>query len=323
MKRSIFVTKLIPDSGLTLLKDFADVRIGKATGVMASDDIIAGAADCQGLLVTPSESITKAILDRLKHLTAVSTFSVGFNHIDIAECTRRKIGVGNTPDVLTDATAELAMALILSVARRVVEGDQMVRKQLWRGWEPMDFLGSPITGKTLGIIGAGRIGMRAAQMARGFNMPIIYTSRHPKPDFERTCGAMRVELPELLQQSDFVSIHAPLTPETHHMIGPAQLAMMKPTAFLINTSRGPLVDEEALLEALKNKRIAGCGLDVYENEPSLTPGLAEMSNAVLLPHVGSATMETRSKMAVMAAENLIAALRGVRPPHCVNPEVYS
>jgi glyoxylate reductase len=308
---------------MTPLRAFGEVRIGREKGSISAEEMIAGAADCQGLLVTPGESITKGILDQLEHLTALSTFSVGFNHIDIAECTRRKIGVGNTPDVLTDATAELAMTLILAVARRVVEGDQMVRKQLWRGWEPMDFLGSPVTGKTLGIIGAGRIGMRTAQMACGFDMPIIYTSRHPKPDFERMCGAKRMALPELLQQSDFVSIHAPLTPETRHMIGRAQLAMMKPTAFLINTSRGPLVDEEALLEALKNNRIAGCGLDVYENEPRLTPGLAEMPNAVLLPHVGSATLKTRSKMAVMAAENLIAALSGVRPPHCVNPEVYS
>jgi glyoxylate reductase len=285
--------------------------------------MIAGAADCQGLLVTSSESITKDILDRLEHLTAVSTFSVGFNHIDIAECTRRRIGVGNTPDVLTDATAELAITLILAVARRVVEGDKMVREQDWHGWEPMDFLGSPITGKTLGIVGAGRIGMRVAQMARGFDMPITYTSRHPKPDFEHACGAKRMELPELLQQSDFVTIHAPLTTETRHLIGTAQIAMMKPSAFLINTSRGPVVDENALLEALRKKIIAGCGLDVYENEPRLTPGLAEMPNAVLLPHVGSATMETRSKMASMAAENLIAALQGRRPPHCVNPEVYS
>ena len=322
MKPSIFVAKLIPDSGLSLLRAFGEVRIGREIGPIPAEEIVAGAADCQGLVVTPSESITKAILDRLKHLTAVSTFSVGFNHIDIAECTRRRIGVGHTPDVLTDATAELAMTLILAVARRVVEGDRLVGEKRWHGWEPMDFLGSPVTGKILGIIGAGRIGTRVAEMARGFNMPILYTARGPKPDLERACGARLVKLPELLQQADFVSIHAPLTVETRHLIGPVQLAMMKPGAFLINTSRGPVVDEKALLEALQKKIIAGCGLDVYEDEPRLTPGLADMPNAVLLPHVGSATMETRSKMAVMAAENLIAAIRGVRPPHCVNPEVY-
>lgn len=323
MKPSIFVTKQIPDAGLELLRHVADVRVGKSSGAISAGDIIAGAADCEGLLVTPAEPINRAVLDRLPRLRAISTFSVGFNHIDIAECTWRRIGVGHTPDVLTDATAELAMALILATARRVVEGDRMVRAGRWHGWEPMDFLGSPVTGKTLGIVGAGRIGARVARMATGFDMTILYTSRRPKPELEQSCGARRAELADLLREADFVSIHAPLTDETRHMISREQLAMMKPTSFLINTSRGPLVDETALRDALAGKTIAGCGLDVYENEPLLAPGLAEMSNAVLLPHVGSATLETRSKMAVMAADNLLAALRGVRPPHCVNPEIYS
>ena len=230
--------------------------------------------------------------------------------------------MGNTPDVLTAATAELAITLILSVARRVIEGDRMVREGRWRGWEPVDFLGVPVVGKTLGIVGAGRIGGRVARMAAGgFDMPILYSARTAKPDLERDCNARRAELEDILKQADFVSIHAPLTDETHHMIGETQLQMMQPTAILVNTSRGPLIDEPALIKALKDGTIAGCGLDVYEKEPDLAPGLADLPNVVLLPHIGSATMETRSKMAIMAAENLLAAADGKKPPHCVNPEI--
>ena len=319
-----FVTRPLPDIGINRLRKVGEVRIGKAQRSLSENEIVAGATDCLGMMVTPAEQITKNILDQLPQLKAISTFSVGFNHIDISECTHRGIGVGNTPDVLTAATAELAMALLFSVARRLIEGDRMVREGRWRGWEPMDFLGLPVTGKTLGIVGAGRIGGRVARMAAGgFDMPILYTARTAKPDLERDCNAQRAELEDILKKADFVSIHAPLTTETHHMIGKTQLQMMQPTAILINTSRGPLIDEPALVDALKDGTIAGCGLDVYENEPQLTPGLAELPNVVLLPHIGSATMETRSKMALMAAENLLAAADGKKPPHCVNPEIYA
>ncbi len=323
MKPIFFVTKPIPDIGMNMLRAKGDVRISQTSGLPSDQEIAAAAADCCGLLITPADQITKTTLDQLPYLKAISTFSVGFNHIDIAECTRRGIGVGHTPDVLTAATAELAMALILAVARRVVEGDRLIRDRRWHGWAPTDFLGSPVTGKTLGIVGAGRIGGCVAKMAHGFDMPILYTARTAKPELERDFKAQRVELADLLQRADFVSIHAPLTDETRHMIGCPQLQMMRPTAFLINTSRGSLVDEAALVTALKDGIIAGCGLDVYEREPQLTPGLADFPNVVLLPHVGSATLETRGEMAVMAAENLLAAADGKRPPHCINPQIYS
>lgn len=324
MKPIFFVSKPLPEIGMDRLRAAGEVRIGQTQGSLSAKAIVAEATDCLGMMVTPTEQITKSILDQLPKLKAISTFSVGFNHIDISECTRRGIGVGHTPDVLTAATAELAMALIFAVARRVIEGDRLVRDGRWRGWEPVDFLGLPVTGKTLGIVGAGRIGGRVARMAAGgFDMPILYTARTAKPDLERDCNAQRAELEDILKHADFVSIHAPLTDETHHMIGRTQLQMMKPTAILVNTSRGALIDESALVQALKDGIIAGCGLDVYENEPQLAPGLAELPNVVLLPHIGSATMETRSKMAMMAVDNLLAAADGKKPPHCVNPEIYS
>ena len=225
--------------------------------------------------------------------------------------------------MLTDATAELTFALLMAVARRIAEADEFVRAGKWKSWGPMLFSGVAVTDKTLGIIGAGRIGSRVAQMARGFNMNILYFSRSANPDLEKTCSAKRVELNQLLAQSDFISLHTPLTDQTRHMIGPAQLALMQPHAILINASRGPLIDEAALLTALKEKKIRGAGLDVYEFEPRITPGLTDLDNVVVLPHIGSATEETRNRMAAMAADDLIAMVAGKRPAHPVNPELWN
>ncbi len=226
-------------------------------------------------------------------------------------------------EVLTETTADVAWVLLMAVARRVGEGDRVMRTGQWSGWGPLQFLGTDVHGKTLGIVGAGRIGQATARRALGFGMKVLYTANSPKPEFERAVGARQVDLDTLLAESDYVSVHVPLNDETHHLIDAAALAKMKPTAYLINTARGPIVDEQALVAALREGTITGAGLDVYENEPALEPGLAELDNAVLLPHIGSATRETRGKMAEIAARNLFAVLQGKTPPSCVNPEVLA
>ncbi|MBW2358262.1 MAG: D-glycerate dehydrogenase, partial [Deltaproteobacteria bacterium] len=238
--------------------------------------------------------------------------------------TLRGIPVSNTPGVLTDATADLTFALILATARRVVEGDKRTRAGRFRFWVPLQFLGREVSGKTLGIVGLGRIGRAVARRARGFEMGVLYNNRHPiEVSLEKELGVEYADFNTLLAQSDFVSIHVPLTEETRHLIDGEAFKRMKTTAYLINTSRGPIVDERALEKALREGKIAGAGLDVYENEPSVTPGLMEQENAVLLPHMGSATIETRTRMGLKAAENLLAGLSGKRPPDCVNWEDIS
>jgi glyoxylate reductase len=230
--------------------------------------------------------------------------------------------VSNTPGVLTDATAELAFALMLAVSRRLVEGDKMVREGRFQFWAPMLFLGRQVTGKTLGIIGMGKIGKAIAVRARAFDMRILYHNRKRiSPGEEKNLSAEYADLKTLLAESDFVSLNVPLTEETRHLIGKNELSLLKSTAFLINTSRGPVIDEKELVEVLRAKKIGGAGLDVYEKEPSLTPGLTELNNVVLLPHVGSGTLETRIKMGTLAVENLIAGMEGRTPPNIVNPEV--
>jgi glyoxylate reductase len=249
---------------------------------------------------------------------------VGYDNIDVAAATVRGIPVSNTPGVLTDATADITFALILATARRVVEGDRRTRAGEFRFWAPLHFLGREVSGKTLGIVGLGRIGRAVARRAKGFDMKIVYHSRRRLEVFEeKELGVSYEDFNGLLEQSDFVSLHVPLTDGTHHFIGLRELETMKQSAYLINTSRGPVVDEEALLEVLREGKIGGAGLDVYENEPILTPGLTELKNVVLLPHVGSATIETRTRMGLKAAENLLAGLSGKRPPDCLNPEVFS
>jgi glyoxylate reductase len=241
--------------------------------------------------------------------------------VDVAEATRRGVCISNTPGVLTEATADLTWALILAVARRVVEGDVEMRAGRFTGWEPLYMLGGEVSGATLGLIGPGRIATAVARRALGFRMRLLFTGPEPNPELEEM-GARSVGFEELLRESDFVSIHVPLLPETKHLINARSLAMMKPSAYLINTSRGPVVDEAALVSALRSGTIAGAGLDVYEDEPRMAPGLAECRNAVLLPHLGSATRQTRAAMAETAADNIVAVLSGRRPPNLVNPEVW-
>ncbi|HAA64756.1 MAG TPA: D-glycerate dehydrogenase, partial [Thermoanaerobacter sp.] len=250
-----------------------------------------------------------------------ANYAVGFDNIDLKEATKRRIYVTNTPDVLTNATAELAWALLFTAARRVVEADKFTREGKFTGWAPNLFLGKAVTGKTLGVIGAGRIGQAFAKMSKGFEMKILYTANTPKEEFEKETGAKYVDLETLLKESDFVSIHVPLTPHTRHLIGEKELKLMKKTAILINTARGPVVDEKALVNALKNKDIYAAGLDVYEKEPEITEELKTLDNVVILPHIGSATDEARRDMAVLVAQNIIDVIEGRTPRTLVNKDI--
>jgi len=252
----------------------------------------------------------------------VSNYAVGYDNIDVEAATRRGIIVTNTPGVLTEATADMAWTLLLAAARRVAEGDRIMRRQSFQGWGPLFLLGQDITGKTLGILGAGRIGSAVARRSTGWNMKILYYDRNRNQDLEKKYAAKKVDLNRLIQSADFISIHLPLSAETHHLINQENLSKMKKSTVLINTARGSIIDEQALVKALREKWIAAAGLDVYENEPFLTAGLSELENVVLAPHIGSATVKARDDMARIAASNLLAVLDGKRPPNPVNPEVF-
>ena len=280
-------------------------------------------APYDGLYCMLTNPIDAEVLAAAPALKAISNMAVGFNNVDVAEATRRRIPVTNTPGVLTDTTADFGWALIMSSARRVPEGDRFLRAGKFHGWGPLMLVGHDVYGKTLGIVGFGRIGRAVAKRATGFDMQVLYHDKYPADaETERVLNARSVSMDELLANSDFVSLHTDYNPDTHHMIGALQFAMMKPTAYLINTSRGPVVDEAALVEALKSGQIAGAGLDVYEGEPDVNPGLLALENVVLTPHIASASLDTRNSMSLTAAENLLAGLRGERSPNCVNPEVY-
>ena len=322
MSQKILVTGNLPAEVMDPLREKYEVEAHAEDRPMERQQLLSRIGDRDGLLCMITDAVDDELLGRAPRLKMIANMGVGYNHIDIAAATRRGIPVSNTPGVLTDATADLAFTLILAVARRVVEGDRRVREGKFKLWAPFLFLGREVSGKTLGIVGFGRIGRAVARRAAGFGMRVLYHNRSRlTPAEERESPAEYADLNTLLAQADFVSLHVPLSGETRHLIGAAELSRMKPTAYLINTARGPVVDEVALLAALQRGMIAGAGLDVYENEPALTPGLADLPNVVLLPHVGSATLETRTAMAAMAARNLIAGLDGQRPPNLVNPEV--
>jgi glyoxylate reductase len=316
------ITGHLPENVISPLKEKYQVEMNQEDRPLDRQAIISGVKDKHGLLPMLSDSINGEVLNCAPHLKMIANFGVGYNNIDVRAATARSIMVSNTPGVLTDATAELAFALILAISRRIVEGDRMVREGRFKFWAPMLFLGREVTGKTLGIIGMGKIGRAVATRARAFDMRILYHNRKRiDAEGEKELRAEYVDLKNLLMESDFVSVHVPLTEETKHLIGRNELSVMKPTAFLINTSRGPVIDEKALVEVLRARKIGGAGLDVYENEPSLTPGLTELDNVSLLPHVGSGTLETRIKIGTLAVENLIAGLEDRTPPNLVNPEV--
>jgi lactate dehydrogenase-like 2-hydroxyacid dehydrogenase len=264
------------------------------------------------------------LINEAKNLKIIANYAVGYDNIDVKAATAKGIVVTNTPGVLTDSTADMAWALLFSITRRIVEGDRLTRAGKFTGWAPMLLLGGDLVGKTLGIIGAGRIGTAMAMRSRGWNMRILYTTQSSRNAvLEETLGAKRVDLETLLKESDFISLHTPLSEKTRHLIGSREFSIMKRTAYLINTGRGAVIDEVALVNALRNKQIAGAGLDVYEEEPKLKPGLAELDNVVLTPHLGSATVETRTKMSLMVAENIIAVLNKQKPKNCINPVVIA
>lgn len=324
MAFDVVVTRVLPEAGLELLRR-SEVKlwINPADAPLARAELLARLATAEGVVATLADTLDADAIAAAPRLRAVSNYAVGYNNIDIAACTQRGIGVSNTPGVLTQATAETAWALLMMAARRCGEAERHVRTGTWAGWGPMQFLGVDIIGRTLGIIGPGRIAKQVARLARGFDMKVLYYGRNRHADWDQELGATFTDLPTLLRESDFVSIHCPLTPETRHLLGPTQLALMKPTAVLVNTARGPVVDEAALARALASGQIFAAGLDVYEFEPTIHPDLLNLPNVVLLPHIGSGTQSTRSRMSVMVAEDILAMLSGRAPAHGVNPEVWA
>ncbi len=323
MKPKVLVTRMIPRAGIELLETYCEVEINNDDRSLSRSELLNRVTDKAGVLGLMADRIDGEFFDAAPHLRGYANYAVGYDNIDVPEATKRHIPVSNTPGVLTDATAELAWSLLFAVARRVVELDTIMRSGQWSGWGPLQFLGADVCGKTLGIVGAGRIGTAMALMSKGFRMPVIYSNASGRRNelLEKELDARLVSFDELLERSDYVSLHAPLTPQSRHLFNKDTLTRMKNTAILINTGRGPLIKEDDLVQALKNGTISGAGLDVYEFEPNMAEGLAALPNTVLLPHVGSATETTRTNMATLAARNLLAMLRNERPETCLNPEV--
>jgi glyoxylate reductase len=322
MKQRVFITRRVPQVGIKLLQEAGfEVNIHDSDlpieRTMLLEQLHTG--NYQALLTTLSDKVNDELLDVSPNLKIVANFAVGYDNIDLPACTKRNVLVSNTPGVLSEATADQAFALILAVARRVVEGHTMVARNEWQGWAPLQLLGQDITGRTLGIIGMGRIGGEVAKRAKGFDMRVLYFNRKRDLEAESQLDVHYADLPTLLKESDVVSIHCPYTTETHHLIDEKQLQQMRPNAILVNTARGPIVHEAALVRALQEKRIWGAGLDVFEFEPKVTNELKTMPNVVLAPHLGSATEGTRNAMITLAAQAIVAVLNNQRVPHLLNP----
>ncbi|MCX5812613.1 MAG: D-glycerate dehydrogenase [Proteobacteria bacterium] len=324
MKPKAYITRRIPEPGIELIAEFCDIVFHPGEEPPDEKEIIRNIRDKDAILCLLSDSINKNIIDAAPALKVISTMSAGFEHIDVSEATNKGIYIGYTPGVLTDATADLAFTLLLSVSRRIVEADRFVRALNWKiAWSPELLLGQSVCGSTIGIVGLGRIGRGMAKRAQGFSMKVIYNNTtRLSPEEEKELGIGYRSLDDLLRESDFVSLHIPLTKETYHIIDEKRLRLMKPDAILINTSRGSTIDEAALIRALKEKRIAGAGLDVFEKEPvGADNPLLKMDNVILLPHIGSANTKTRGNMSEIAANNLLAVLRGQPPLFWLNPDV--
>ena len=323
-KPSILISRLLPEEAVVRARSRAVVDLHEADRPLGRSELIARLKGRQGLVCLITDAIDAALLAACPDLKVVSNVAVGFNNIDVAEATRRGVVITNTPDVLTETTADFAWTLLMATARRVVEADRYVREGKFTQWEFMLLLGGDIHGKTLGIIGFGRIGRAMARRARGFDMRVLYQDAvAADPETERELRATRTDTATLLRESDFVTLHTPLLPETQHLINAQSLTTMKKTAYLVNASRGPVVDEGALAHALKEGRIAGAGIDVFEEEPKVHPGLIGLPNVVLAPHIASASSDTRLKMANLAVDNCLAVLEGGTPPTPVNPEVLA
>ncbi len=318
-KPKVFVTRLIPEKGLSMVRDFCEAEVWQDELPPDREALLSHVREMDGLLSLLTDVVDAGLMQAAPRLKVISNMAVGVDNVDLAAATARRIPVGNTPGVLTEATADMAFALMMAVARRIVEGVRYVQAGRWRTWGPQLLLGSDFNEATLGLIGFGRIGRAVAKRARGFGMRVLFHD----PQVQAAEGALPVDMETLLRESDFISLHVPLTPETHHLINDDTLGKMKPGAVLVNTSRGPVVDSEALYRALESKRIFAAALDVTEPEPLPADSpLLRLENCLVVPHLGSASRRTRDLMAFLAARNLIAGLKGEKLPHCANPQVY-
>lgn len=323
MSRSnVYVTRMIPQETIDTLRQFHEVEVNPHDRALTRDELLQQVRGRDAVITLLTDGVDAEVIDAAGPQCKIfANYAVGFNNFDLKAATQRGVIMTNTPGVLDEATATHAWALLLATARRISESERYVRAGQWHGWAPMAFIGQDVDHKTLGIAGLGRIGSKFARKAAAFDMKVIYTNAQREPEFERQYGATFVDKETLLRESDYLSLHLPLLPETHHYIGAKELAMMKPSAILINAARGPLVDEQALVVALRNKVIWGAGLDVFEEEPKLAAGLAELDNVVIVPHIASATIATRLAMGKIATDNVISVLKGERPQTCINPEV--
>jgi gluconate 2-dehydrogenase len=323
-KPKVLVTREVFDETLEYLREHCEVDSNQEDVPLTGDALATRAADKDAIVCSLTDRIDSALVGRCPSLKVVANIAVGYNNIDVPACTARGIMATNTPGVLDDSTADLAWTLMLGAARRITEVERYIRDGEWKGWRLKQWLGVDVHHATLGIVGMGRIGQAIAKRAAGFDMRVLYHNRkRVAEDVERKLNASRVSLDDLLRESDFVVLQVPYSPQTHHLIGAAELGRMKPTAILINSTRGGVVDDEALIAALKNGTIRAAGLDVFENEPKLNPAFLELDNVVLAPHVGSSTEATRRAMAMTAAKNAVAALSGARPPNLINPDAIT
>ncbi len=315
----VFVTRTVAPEAIELLSKYAEVDAWEPIESISREEFIRRIADVDGILQWGGDSIDGTVMDAAPKLKVIANVSAGYNNIDVEAATQRGIKVSNTPGVVTGSTADLAFTLMLAISRRLVEMTDIVKNGEWREFGPMEILGHDVHGKTLGIIGMGRIGAAVARRARGFDMEVLYYNRHRRPD-EAECGAKYVEdIPTLLSRSDIVSIHVPMSKETGHLIGARELSCMKPTAILINTARGAVVDQKALYEALKQRQILAAALDVTDPEPmSPDDPMLKLDNVIVLPHIGTQTLATSTNMSIMGAQNLLAGLKGEPMPNCVN-----
>jgi len=321
-KPTVFVTRIIPEKALQMVREHGAATVWEGELPPSRDDLLRAVAGADGLLCLLTDPVDADVIDAAPRLRVISQMAVGYDNIDLPAATRRRIPVGHTPGVLTDTTADFAFALLMAAARRISEAERFARAGRWKTWGPTLLMGQDVYGATLGIVGMGHIGQAVARRARGFEMRVLYADPS-EPEAARELGAVRVDLDDLLAQADFVSLHVPLTAATERLIDARALARMKPTAILVNTARGPVVDQAALYDALVSGQIAYAALDVTDPEP-IAPDdpLLSLDNCLIVPHIASSSVATRTRMAVMAAENLIAGLKGDRLPHCANPQVY-
>ena len=321
-KALVYITQEIPELALTILEDDFEIKVNNKERKLTKSELIKEAKNADALLTLLSDQIDAEVMDKLPNLEVIANYAVGYNNIDVEAATERKIVVTNTPDVLTETTADLTWGLLLAVARRIVETDKYIRNGKFQGWSPKLLLGREVNHKTLGIIGLGRIGKAVARRAYGFNMKVIYNKRNPlSSEVENKLNVKYRDFQQLLRESDYIAINAPLNDSTYHLFSKKEFSLMKDKGILVNTGRGPIINEKELVKALKTREIGGAGLDVYENEPQVEEGLIELDNVVLTPHIGSATYQARNKMAELAAKGVIAGYKRINVDNIINKAV--